>query len=961
MVEPRMPSDVIAWMDARNWGSHHLEWHTVRQWGLLDAAGRAWATSQGWTPASRQEGAAGNGLDFLLMHRAMIELLREAFPSHAALFVGWSQPPTDPNSRSDPMPANPSSRTFSSDMRLAVRKLHSSVDLATFDSNDMFGLFVETQRRPTSANPRASSTDATAGIHNYLHNRFSDPSSDINLGRIETNLANARFWRLHGWIDARWTAFRRAKGLSDTDAAYVAALNAEKTHLRDMGGHVHPAGLAFGMAPRARRSPTARGAVAATRVVPVSIAEPFRNHLSHRFAAAMSAGDPTNLTELKERIQLAIELELFTIPPYLTAAWSLKDSATPTTGEIRKLMIEVAMQEMLHMGLMCNLLIAVGEGTKPILNHPDHLPSYPNFPPGIDLPSPVSLEPFSGSVLDQFLKIEHPQHAPVPIPIMRAGIAAANTRFPTIGEFYESLKKGLVYAKSFTTAGQLVISFGTTGDELTTIKDLTEAVAAIDLIKNQGEGNTTSPAAGPVSNDLAHYYRFLQIKDGRKYVKQSDGSFKQDPNQPLPFPSSSEIHSMAPVPAGGYPGVPEADQFDTAYTNLVQLLHDAWNQGSQPTLEKAWDAMYLLRGPAITLMKMPRDSGLGGNYGPAFLWKTTATLAPEPPAGPAPVAMAGFARIQQILDQSVQGQTFGAHGPFWRGITRDQFVDKTIFGKKLLAKRIDGSFDPSESNLMKALEGRPPFDGTIFKRMPDGFPPLTDNLLSEIQNWITLGCPETILIAQAMDDTAGGAVNGQQHIDYWREFDDWAMFNQSVSVSKDIGTFFNVVDKWMEFAKDASKEAAWVTALAATEIRDAVSRLESRQRETVIKHYGTPVPLFTLLDGYERFGSNTLPDDPLRPADIRHAMNGENMWFVWAAFADACLRIGGTIPEEFWRGMARVILTGLLNDGLFRGRFTVKGFTPDASGKVAIRDHARTLPATKLFAEMADRYRDYLM
>ena len=33
------------------------------------------------------------------------------------------------------------------------------------------------------------------------------------------------FWRIHGWIDARWTAYRKAKGLDDaTDPTYLAAL-----------------------------------------------------------------------------------------------------------------------------------------------------------------------------------------------------------------------------------------------------------------------------------------------------------------------------------------------------------------------------------------------------------------------------------------------------------------------------------------------------------------------------------------------------------------------------------------------------------------------------------------------------------------------------------------------------------------------------------------------------------------
>ena len=951
MVEPKMPVDVMDWMNARNWGDHHLSWHTARQWDLLGASDRAWAEEQGWSRADRQEGAPGNGFDFLLMHRAMIQLLRETFPAHAALLAGWAQPPTDPNSARDPMPPNnPTPRVFSANMQTAVANLQSAAGLAVFASDDELGLYIETPRRPTADDVLARSPDPSTGIHNYLHNRFSDSTSDVNLGNPELNLANERFWRLHGWIDARWTAFREAKGLSDTDPAYVAALQAEKTHLATMGMGGHG-----GHHPLADLVGTARK----RRTVPRSIAEPFREHVSRRFAAAMASGAPANLQELKERIQLAIELEFFTIPLYLTAAWSLDTGASASTGAVRNLIMHVALQEMLHMGLMCNLLVAVGG--KPILNHPDHLPRYPNFPPGVDLPTQVELKPFSPEVLDTFLRIELPQHDPLTIPVLELEAVAMvpAPKFPTIGDFYDSLAEGLVHATSFTAAGQLTSSFGT-GDELTVIASLDDAKAAIELIKEQGEGNLTSPAAGPAADDLAHYYHFLQIKDGRKYVKQPDGAFKQDPNQPIPFPSAAEIYPMAPVPGGGYPGVPESDTFNITYSGVVQALHDAWNQGEQMLLDGAVNKMFSLEAPAIALMKKPRDPSLGGNYGPAFRWKIAPITPPEPPPGPPPVTAGGYARIQQILDDAVHGNCFGAHGPFWRGITRDQFVAKAIFGRKLLATRPDGSFDPVESNLMKALEGRPPFDGSLFRRMPDGYPPIAESQLAEIRTWITVGCPETPAGADWFDETAGGPINGQQHNDYWRDFDDWAMVSVTDDVSADIGAFFNIAGKWTDFAKDATKEADWVAALAVAEVRAAVGRLESKQRETVTAHYGMPIPLVTLLDGYERFGDNTLPDDPRRPADVRHTMNGNTMWFVWSAFADACLRIGGDIPAEFWQGMSRAILIGLLNDGLFRGRFKVTGFTADASGKAAIRAFVKSLPVANISAELRSRYRDFL-
>src|SRR5262245_35497263 len=111
--------------------------------------------------------------------------------------------------------------------------------------------------------------------------------------------------------------------------------------------------------------------------------------------------------------------------------------------------------------------------------------------------------------------------------------------------------------------------------------------------------------------------------------------------------------------------------------------------------------------------------------------------------------MIGFSRVREILDLAVGGATFGAHGPFWRGQTRDQFVAHSVFGRPLLAVLPDGSFDADASNILKALKGESPFGsdlvprpaGAIFRRMPGGRPPVPDSQIAEIHEWITGGCP----------------------------------------------------------------------------------------------------------------------------------------------------------------------------------------------------------------------------
>jgi len=68
--------------------------------------------------------------------------------------------------------------------------------------------------------------------------------------------------------------------------------------------------------------------------------------------------------------------------------------------------------------------------------------------------------------------------------------------------------------------------------------------------------------------------------------------------------------------------------------------------------------------------------------------------------------MTTYRRVVEILDNAVGGPSapVSAHGAFWRGLTRDEFVHKRVFGRALVAI---GS--GAGSNLVKALKGEAPF------------------------------------------------------------------------------------------------------------------------------------------------------------------------------------------------------------------------------------------------------------
>lgn len=309
-----------------------------------------------------------------------------------------------------------------------------------------------------------------------------------------------------------------------------------------------------------------------------------------------------DITWLEDSLQAAVKLEFFTLPPYLCAEWSLKGGAN---AHISQSIHVVLREEMLHFGLMCNLVTAIGK--VPRINTAGRVPTYPNsMPGGVNPRLRVSLRALSTDAAKRFMEIEFPESGPVTFA----------EEFPTIGAFYTAIQEAFDRLNpSLSETNQIAGPLG-----LTKLRSPAEVRDAIKLIKQQGEGSKDSPEdTGPT--DLAHYYRFGEMHHLRKLIKDSrtgKWGFTGDPIE------LGEIRPMAEIPPGGYKPEDvsvEVNQmllnFDRTYTEMLGQLQTAWESGNAASLRAAVGTMIDMQGIGTDLMDV-QIPGRAENYGPCF-------------------------------------------------------------------------------------------------------------------------------------------------------------------------------------------------------------------------------------------------------------------------------------------------------------------------------------------------------
>lgn len=242
----------------------------------------------------------------------------------------------------------------------------------------------------------------------------------------------------------------------------------------------------------------------------------------------------------------AAELEHMIMCQYLFAEFSLKSGTaegltseqTDAVERWRKAIRGIAVEEMLHLALVYNLLTAIGGA--PTFNRPNFPQLSGYFPSRLQL----DLMPFGERALRHFLYLERPEgmerqpaegfvpSAPPRPQVEKDEIMPRGQEYTTVGALYRGIADGL---RNLAAAhGEEGVFIGMPQAQATperfhwpqliAVTDLASGLAAVEQIIEQGEG-----ARGDWHD--AHYGRFLTMWEEYHALREQDPGF--DPARPV--------------------------------------------------------------------------------------------------------------------------------------------------------------------------------------------------------------------------------------------------------------------------------------------------------------------------------------------------------------------------------------------------------------------------------------------
>ena len=282
----------------------------------------------------------------------------------------------------------------------------------------------------------------------------------------------------------------------------------------------------------------------------------------------------------------AAELEHAICCQYLYAGFSLKQEEDPTldhrqkraVDKWRRVVFEVATQEMLHLATVNNLLSAVGAA--PRVGRPNLPAAGRHYPAAIQL----ALVPFSERALRHFLYLERPEGISLKDaegfeamreaePLMSPeDIVPRPQEFATIGHLYRSIEEGFRHLVDRHGEDWLFVGPPHAQarpetfrwNDLVPVTDLASALRAIDVVVEQGEGSR-----GHWKD--SHYGMFLEVLGEFLTLRREDPAFEPAlPVQPaaarLPVDATPALLVGDPVTAR------VLDAFNVTYEVILYLL-----------------------------------------------------------------------------------------------------------------------------------------------------------------------------------------------------------------------------------------------------------------------------------------------------------------------------------------------------------------------------------------------------
>ena len=284
----------------------------------------------------------------------------------------------------------------------------------------------------------------------------------------------------------------------------------------------------------------------------------------------------------------AAQLEHMIMCQYLFAEFSLKNGSSDglTAGQAaaverwRQTLHGIAVEEMLHLALVSNLMTAIGAA--PVFGRPNFPQRSGYFPSGVQL----DLLPFGEQALRHFLYLERPEGMElqdaqgfVPVvpprePVQADEALPRGQEFATIGHLYRGIADGL--RGLVARLGERAVFVGSPRAQATpellhwpqliAVTDLALALAAVEEIIEQGEG-----ARGDWRT--AHYGRFLTVWQEYHDLRQRDPSF--EPARPvLPVYTRQPFGIAAPQPIVTDPLTHQVAELAVmAYELMLQLLN----------------------------------------------------------------------------------------------------------------------------------------------------------------------------------------------------------------------------------------------------------------------------------------------------------------------------------------------------------------------------------------------------